>query len=91
MRIRRITPAGRADVYNLEVERVHDFAVESGVIIHNCADETRYFAMTRPITAKDGGLNTNSWSREMRRKYAETPTALRPGLLDMWRSEGTIG
>lgn len=49
MRVKRITPAGRADVYNMEVEGTHDFVVQGGVVVHNCADESRYFCMARPI------------------------------------------
>ena len=34
------------DVYNMEVMGTHNFAVNGGVIVHNCMDETRYFAYT---------------------------------------------
>lgn len=34
------------DVYNMEVMGTHNFAVNGGVIVHNCMDETRYFVMT---------------------------------------------
>ena len=34
------------DVYNMEVVGTHNFAVNGGVIVHNCMDETRYFAYT---------------------------------------------
>lgn len=34
------------DVYNMEVMGTHNFAVNGGIIVHNCMDETRYFAMT---------------------------------------------
>jgi hypothetical protein len=38
-------PAGTADVYNLEVEDTHDFAVAGGIIVHNCGDDARYQVM----------------------------------------------
>lgn len=38
----RVEPAGRSDVYCLEVPATSAFAVEGGIIVHNCADETRY-------------------------------------------------
>lgn len=41
--IRRI---GNADVYNMEVENNHNFAVNGGLIVHNCMDDIRYFAYT---------------------------------------------
>ena len=34
------------DVYNMEVVGTHNFAVNGGVIVHNCMDDTRYFAYT---------------------------------------------
>ncbi len=35
-----------ADVYNMEVSGTHCFSVNSGIIIHNCMDETRYLVNT---------------------------------------------
>ena len=52
MKIKSITYSGKSDVYNLEVEDTHSFAVENGTIVHNCADECRYFCMARPIKAR---------------------------------------
>ncbi len=49
MRIKSIEPAGRADVYNMEVEGTHSFVIQGGVISHNCLDESRYMCMARPI------------------------------------------
>lgn len=49
MRIKSITYSGKADVYNMEVEDTHDFVIQGGIISHNCADEWRYFCMSRPI------------------------------------------
>lgn len=49
MRIKSIKFVGKEDVYNLEVANTHSFAVENGTIVHNCADEIRYFSMARPI------------------------------------------
>ena len=39
MRIRRLPPE---PVYNMEVERFHNFAVNGGLIVHNCVDAVRY-------------------------------------------------
>ena len=49
MKIRTIRRAGRADVFNMEVEETHDFVIQGGVIAHNCADEWRYMCMSRPV------------------------------------------
>lgn len=50
MKIRSITPAGKADVFNMEVEDTHDYVVNGGFVAHNCYDATRYFLMDHPIT-----------------------------------------
>ena len=49
MKIKSIRAAGTADVYNMEVEDTHDFAVGSGVIVHNCYDQLRYICMKNPL------------------------------------------
>lgn len=41
-----VEPAGQHDVYNLEVAETHAFAVNGGLIVHNCVDEVRYCCMT---------------------------------------------
>ena len=33
----------------MEVEETHDFVIQGGVISPNCADEWRYFCMSRPV------------------------------------------
>ena len=50
MKIRSITYAGKADVFNMEVEDTHNFVIQGGVIAHNCPDEVRYMCMSRPVT-----------------------------------------
>lgn len=49
LKVKSVTPAGKADVFNMEVEDTHDFVIQGGVISHNCADEVRYLCMSRPI------------------------------------------
>lgn len=49
MRVKSVCYAGKADVFNMEVDDTHDFVIQGGVISHNCADEVRYFCMSRPI------------------------------------------
>ena len=36
----------------MEVEDVHSFIVNGGIVSHNCYDETRYFLMARPVKPK---------------------------------------
>lgn len=67
MKVKRITLAGNADVYNLEVDETHDFVIQGGIISHNCADEVRYFCMSRPIKPR---------MKESRDPYADTPQSI---------------
>lgn len=47
--IAKIEEDTRADVFNMEVDDNHNFAVNGGLIVHNCMDETRYFVKTMNI------------------------------------------
>ena len=49
MKVKSVRRAGRADVYNMEVEETHDFVIQGGVISPNCADAWRYFCMSRTV------------------------------------------
>ena len=49
MKVKKVTYAGKADVFNMEVETTHDFVTKGGIVAHNCADEWRYACMTRPV------------------------------------------
>ena len=57
MKAVKVECVGEEDVYNMEVEGTHDFAIQGGVIAHNCADETRYFCMSRPIKPREKKIN----------------------------------
>jgi len=50
LRVLRVEPAGRADVYCLTVPVRSAFTVEGGISVHNCADDTRYACMARPMS-----------------------------------------
>ena len=52
MKVSKIEYSGKADVFNMEVEDVHSFIVNGGIVSHNCYDETRYFLMARPVKPK---------------------------------------
>lgn len=44
---------GYEDVYNMEVEDNHNFAVNGGIIVHNCMDAQRYFVETNRIAPEE--------------------------------------
>ena len=47
--IKAVRKIGTADVYNMEVEDNHNFAIEGGMIVHNCMDAMRYFVKTEKL------------------------------------------
>ena len=47
--IKKIEYDGVEDVYNMEVSDNHNFAIENGLIVHNCMDATRYLVSTLHI------------------------------------------
>ena len=47
MKIKKITKIGNADVYNMEVEKYHNYILDNGMVIKNC-DAIRYFVAGRP-------------------------------------------
>jgi hypothetical protein len=49
----KIEPAGKTDVYCLDVEDTsHAFAVCGGILVHNCYDEACHIMMQRPVRAE---------------------------------------
>ena len=48
------------DVYNMEVIGTHNFAVNGGVIVHNCMDDLRYFVNT-VLRHKSSNNNNTFW------------------------------
>lgn len=47
-----IRPIGKQPVYNMEVDEYHNFSVNGGIIMHNCADSVRYFCKTMQLVRK---------------------------------------
>ena len=48
-KIKRIRKLPAEPVYNMEVEQHHNFAVNGGLIVHNCIDAARY--STEPLSS----------------------------------------
>lgn len=42
VRVKGIRKGKIEPVYNMEVERHHNFSVQGGLIVHNCVDSARY-------------------------------------------------
>mgnify|MGYP000925823126 CR=1 FL=1 len=41
-KVKSVKLVGREAVYNMEVEKHHNFAVNGGLVVHNCIDALRY-------------------------------------------------
>ena len=63
VRIAEIKECGEKSVYNMEVDDNHNFAINGGLIVHNCADSIRYLCKTKRIVKRMG--------REQERKANE--------------------
>ena len=44
--VKSIKSCGKQPVYNMEVDKYHNFSVNDGIIVHNCMDSMRYYAFT---------------------------------------------
>lgn len=42
VKIKKIKKIGYEPVYNMEVKKYHNFAINGGLIVHNCLDALRY-------------------------------------------------
>lgn len=52
MKIKKITSAGLEPVYNMTVDRFHNYLIDGGTILKNC-DSLRYFAVMRTLKPED--------------------------------------
>jgi len=55
IKVKSIKKIGKADVYNMEVEKNHNFSIEGGLIVHNCMDAKRYAIYTHFKEQPDEG------------------------------------
>ena len=53
IKVKSIVYAGKAPVYNMEVEKTHNFVVGGGFVAHNCYDEARYLFQMNPIPRRE--------------------------------------
>ena len=50
-RVKCVRYIGKEDVYNMEVDEAHNFAIQGGLIVHNC-ESLRYGLMSRPAPTR---------------------------------------
>lgn len=54
VKIAEIKECGEESVYNMEVDDNHNFAINGGLVVHNCADALRYLCKTKRIVKRMG-------------------------------------
>lgn len=62
VRVKSVKFVGYEDVYNMEVENHHNFAVNGGFIVHNCMDALRY-ACRQYMDMYDGSMGVD-WGNQ---------------------------
>ena len=60
VKVNRVRYCGEFPVYNMEVEKHHNFAVEGGLIVHNCIDATRYALCDWIVKDKPKAVDTRT-------------------------------
>lgn len=58
VKVKSVKFAGYEDVYNMEVDNHHNFAVNGGFIVHNCMDALRY-AVRQYMDLYDGSTGVD--------------------------------
>lgn len=51
MKVKSVKSCGIEPVYNITVDKYHNFLIHGGIIVKNC-DALRYFAVTRLLPAE---------------------------------------
>ena len=69
MKIKNIKYAGTEPVYDLYVDRYHNFVTQGGVVLHNC-DSLRYFCVSRPLAARE--IDERGTEERMLANYKES-------------------
>lgn len=84
MRIKSIKHVGKQPVYNMTVEKTHNYLLDSGVVSHNC-DAARYFAIYWTLSAEQL-INTKSsvWRDDQWEDYENASEEEKALLKEKW-------
>ena len=65
VKIKKIEKIANEDVYNMEVNKHHNFAINGGYIVHNCMDAARYAVseVKPPLQISENNLKLLKLSR----------------------------
>lgn len=64
MKIKKITHVGKSDVYNMTVDKYHNYILSNGIVAKNC-DALRYYCAGRPYPSREPE-KPNYWEADER-------------------------
>jgi len=71
LKIKSIKLIGKADVYNMEVEKHHNFCVNGGLIVHNCYDAVGYGLIAYHVEKSKAPKREDTLFEQYRRQIAK--------------------
>jgi hypothetical protein len=83
-KIKSIKYVGKKPVYNMNVEDLHNFLIQGGIVSHNC-DALRYFCIywiNPAISIKTG--KKIEWRDDMRHDYEVADEETRKLIIEAW-------
>lgn len=64
-KVKSVKSIGKADVYCLDAAFTHAFAVEGGILVHNCYDEACHIFMARPMHLVEPAGAKTKWDKRL--------------------------
>jgi hypothetical protein len=83
-KIKSIKYVGKKPVYNMNVEDLHNFLIQGGIVSHNC-DALRYFCVywiNPAVTFKTE--KQIEWTDDMRHDYMVANAKMRELIVEQW-------
>ena len=83
-KIKSIKYVGKKPVYNMNVEDLHNFLIQGGIVSHNC-DALRYFCVywINPAVSVKTGKQIK-WTEDMRHDYEVASKEMRKLIEEQW-------
>jgi hypothetical protein len=83
-KIKSIKYVGKKPVYNMNVEDLHNFLIQGGIVSHNC-DALRYFCVywINPAVSVKTGKEVK-WTEDMKQDYENESAEMRKLIEEQW-------
>lgn len=82
-RIKSIRHIGKEDVYDMAVDKGHNFSVGNGKIVHNC-DSLRYFCVWWTTSANVPKRATKKWRADLLEDYDNADSETRQKMVSIY-------